>query len=98
MTRLMAPYDVERSAPARKEYAPHDELDYLLEIYESYGLRREDVDAVVAALPEDTDVVCGHDAGRFWRMATDNSWSTTTPLPERLDPPTSLHPMGLGTI
>ena len=52
-TRLMAPFyvfDVERTEPAHKEYVPHDELEYLLEVYEPYGLRREDVDAVVAAL------------------------------------------------
>lgn len=110
VTRLMAPYDVERSVPARKEYVPHDELDYLLEVYEPYGLRREDVDAVVAALQEDTGFVCGYDAGGFWYMTTDNpegqwggwrlqnlqdsSWPSTTPLPEGLYPAAVVTPDG----
>jgi hypothetical protein len=72
VTQLVAPYDIERTVPARKEYAPHDELEYLLEVYEPHGLRREDVDAVVAALQEDTGFVCGHDAGGFWYMTTEN--------------------------
>jgi hypothetical protein len=70
--RLMAPYDVEQAAPARKEYAPHDELEYLLEVYQPYGLRGEDVDAIVAALQEDTGFVCGHDAGGCWYMMSAN--------------------------
>jgi hypothetical protein len=110
VTQLMAPYDVERTVPARKEYVPHDELEYLLEVYEPYGLRRADVDAVVAALQEDTGFVCGHDAGGFWYMTTENpqgqwdgwrlqnlpddSWPTTAPLPEGLYPAAVITPDG----
>lgn len=110
VTQLMAPYDVERTVPARKEYVPHDELDYLLEVYESYGLRREDIDAVVAALQEDTGYVCGHDTGGFWYMTTENpqghwdgwrlqslpndSWPTTAPLPEGPYPAAVITPDG----
>jgi hypothetical protein len=32
---------------------PQDELKYLLEVYEPYELRRDDGDAVVAALHDD---------------------------------------------
>jgi hypothetical protein len=110
LTRLMAPYDVERTAPARKEYVPHDELEYLLEVYEPYGLRREDVEAVVAALQEDTGFVCGHDETGFWYLTTENpqaqwdgwrlqslqddSWPTTAPLPEGLYPAAVVTPDG----
>jgi hypothetical protein len=110
VTRLMTPYDSERSVPARKEYVPQDELDYLLEVYEPYGLRRDDVDAVVAALQEDTGFVCGHDEGGFWYMTTDNpqgkwngwrlqslqddAWPATAPLPEGIYPAAVVTPDG----
>ena len=100
LTRLMAPYDVERSVAARKEYVPQEELDYLVEVYEPYGLKRDDVDAVVAQLEEDTGFACGHDESGYWWMTTDNpqgewdgwrlqslqddSWPTTAALPEHL--------------
>jgi hypothetical protein len=105
-------YDVERSVAARKEYVPHEELDYLVEVNGPFGLNRDDVDAVVAELQEDTGFVCGHDEGRIWYMTTNNpqgewdgwrlhslqddSWPATEALPEQLYPLPSLRPMGSG--
>jgi hypothetical protein len=57
LTRLMEPYDIERSVAARKEYVPQEELDYLVEVYEPYRLKRDDATAIVAQLEEDTDTV-----------------------------------------
>ncbi len=53
VTGLMEPYNVERPVAARKEYVPREEVDYLLEVYGPYGLKRDDVDAVVTQLEED---------------------------------------------
>jgi hypothetical protein len=66
------------------------------------GLNRDDVEAVVAELEADTGLVCGHDAGGFWWITTDNpqgewdgwelehleddSWPATAALPEDLYP------------
>ena len=111
ITRLMEPYDIERSVPARKEYVPHEVLDYLVEVYGPYGLNRDDVDAVVAELQEDTGFVCGHDEGGFWWMTTDNpqgkwdgwrlqslqddSWPATATLPEHVYPAAIVTPDGV---
>ncbi len=111
ITRLMEPYDIERSVAARKEYVPHEELDLLVEVYGPYGLNHDDVDAVVAALEEDTGFVCGHDEGGIWYMTTDNpqghwdgwrlrslqddSWPATAALPEHLYPAAIVTPDGL---
>lgn len=110
ITRLMEPFDVELSVPARKEYVPQEELDYLIEVYGPYGLARHDVDAVVTALEEDTGFVCGHDEGGIWYMTTNNpqgkwdgwrlrslrddSWPATADLPEHLYPAAILTPDG----
>src|SRR5690348_13066517 len=102
VTHLMAPYDMELSVPPWKQYVPQDELDYLLKVYEPYGLRRDDIDAVVAALHEDTGFTCGHDGSGYWWMFTanpqgkwdgwrlmnpqDDPWPAAEPLPEHLYP------------
>jgi hypothetical protein len=111
ITLLMAPYDVERSVAARKEYVPQEALDYLVEVYGPYGLNRDDADAVVAELEEDTGFVCGHDEGGTWWMTTDNpqgkwdgwrlqslqddSWPATAALPEHLYPAAIVTPDGV---
>ncbi|HEU0027784.1 MAG TPA: hypothetical protein VFQ25_11770 [Ktedonobacterales bacterium] len=111
VTRLMEPYDFARTVPPRKEYVPQDELDYLLEVYGPYGLHRDNVEAVVAELEEDTGFECGHDEGGFWYMTTDNpqgkwdgwmlqslqtdSWPATAALPERLNPAAIVTPDGI---
>lgn len=111
VTGLMEPYNVERPVAARKAYVPQEELDYLVEVYAPYGLKRDDVDAVVTQLEEDTGFACGHDEGRYWWMTTDNpqgkwdgwrlaslqddSWPATAALPEQLFPSAIVTPDGM---
>ena len=111
ITHLMEPYDVERAVAARKQYVPQEELDYLVEVYGPYGLNRDDVDAVVAELEEDTGFVCGYDEGGIWYLTTDNpqgkwdgwrlqrlpddSWPATAALPEHLHPAAIVTPDGV---
>lgn len=110
VTGLMEPYNVERPVAARKEYVPQEELDYLVEVYAPYGLKRDDVDTVVTQLEEDSGFTCGHDDGGYWWMTTDNpqskwdgwrlqslqddSWPATAALPEQLFPSAIVTPDG----
>ena len=105
VTGLMEPYNVEnveRPVAARKEYVPQENLDSLVEVYAPYGLKRDDADAVVTQLEEDTGFTCGHDEDGYWWLTTDNpqgkwdgwrlqslhddSWLATESLPEQLFP------------
>lgn len=110
VTRLMEPYNVERPVAARKEYVPQEELDYMVEVYEPYGLKRDDVSAMVVQLEEDSGFACGHDESGYWWMTTDNpqgkwdgwrlqslqedSWPTTAALPDNLYPSAIVTPDG----
>ncbi len=93
ITRLMAPYDMERSVAAHKEYVPQQEFDCMVKRYADTGLIHGHDEGGFWWMSSDNPL--GRwDGWTLWSFE-DDSWPTTAALPERLVPAAILTPDGV---